>query len=130
MKNAFRILTFLYSCLLIAFIIVMKEEAKNIMWLFYFSIGFTIISVFLLVSFEKIKHGKKALKIVAYILNVLLLALSFLYAFVCLKELLERKEYEIYPITILTSFLIIVVGIVTLLSKQLKATTANSGFAP
>ncbi|MBK6275619.1 MAG: hypothetical protein IPF58_13375 [Saprospirales bacterium] len=86
---------------------------------FLFSIGFTIISVFLLLTFEKIKLEKKALRITAYISNVILLALSFLYAFVCLKELLERNEYEIYQITILTSFLIIVAGLVVLLSKQL-----------
>lgn len=78
-----------------------------------------------MLTFEKIKQQNKALRITAYILNLILLALSFLYAFVCLKELLERNKYEIYSITILTSFLIIVSGLVTLLTKQVKEIQNN-----
>ena len=83
------------------------------------------MSILLLVTFEKIKPEKKVLKITVYILNVLFLTLSFLYAFVCLKEALER-ENKIYAITVLTSFLIIVIGIVIMLSIKLKATTTNN----
>jgi hypothetical protein len=120
MKNPIQILTLLYSCLLIAFIIVLKEDAKNIMWLFYFSVGFAILSISSLFCFVKISYKKKILKTVLYLLNLFLLVLSFLYALICLKELLERNDFRIFPITILSSFLIIVIGLITLLSRHLK----------
>ena len=127
MKNAFRILVAIHSSYLIALILYFKiEEPRNLKWLFYFLIGFTLISIVSLLYYEKITPKRKLLKRTFFALNLFMKTMSFSYAFICLWELLERHDYDFFTIVTLTGFLIVVVSLIIALFYKLKVTTTNS----
>ena len=127
MKNAFRILVAIHSCYLIALVLYFKiEEPRNLKWLFYFLIGFTLISIVSLLYYEKITPKRKLLKRTFFSLNLVMMTMSFLYAFICLWESLARHDYDFFTIVVLTSFLVVVVSLIIALFNRLKGTTANN----